>query len=625
MKLIWMILPMIALGLFGISESFAQEATSTVNSSITQQNLKEMVENWMSNPDEDDTKQRLEIMKAYYAFEETGQQLTHNQEGLVLMNQIRKMVSLQIPIEELDELRSQVQVELGLEMPFETKIFYVGANLVDCVGVGPMKCMQIREDPNSRWQNFYDSIKGFDYTEGKSYKISVKVTDIENPPADASSKKYELLEILDQKSYAKHIPYKGLCAPGFVSLGEICVLNDRCGPGIYPGKVCVVDGVKQPYLKPLHQGNAGIAASDVVCADGFKLVFKHDITPVCVQPSSVDKFVERGWYLEPPVVACTLEFAPVCGVNDKTYGNMCALNADHVTMKSKGECKNMTDNTSGIFNDALKYTSKPLVEDEQKGYAVTEIASGVYWLVGGGYQTMFLTTGQGVVAFDAPKPIGEKYLQAINEVTDEPITHMVYSHHHQDHTGAAGEIFSKDVIFIAHKDAAKLLESDNDPNRPFPTQIFEGDFNTLEIGSKTIEFHDLGEFHSKGNMLILLPDHKIAMLVDLFRPAESPYRAFGVTPDIELYLESHDVLQTFDFDVLISGHTNLLATKKHVDTNKMFTLDVLQNAKNALALSDVPIDTCTTNTIQQWEGRLGNLDAFMVDHCTAMIDYLESK
>ena len=79
---------------------------------ITQQDLRIMVDEWMTNPDEDDMQQRLEIMKAYYMFEESGQQLTQDNEGLVLMNQIRKMVSLQIPKAELDELREQVREEL---------------------------------------------------------------------------------------------------------------------------------------------------------------------------------------------------------------------------------------------------------------------------------------------------------------------------------------------------------------------------------------------------------------------------------------------------------------------------------------------------------------------------------
>ena len=129
MKLFLTIIPLIFLGIMGLQESHAEE-TAVVNPSITQQELKTMVENWMDNPDEDDTNQRLEIMKSYYAFEELGLKLTHDQEGLVLLNQIRKMVSLDMPREELDELRNQVRIELGLETPSEIKILHVDTNLV---------------------------------------------------------------------------------------------------------------------------------------------------------------------------------------------------------------------------------------------------------------------------------------------------------------------------------------------------------------------------------------------------------------------------------------------------------------------------------------------------------------
>ena len=50
------------------------------------------------------------------------------------------------------------------------------------------------------WSYFYRSIDGFSFVEGNSYKISVKVTDVEDPPVDGSSKKYELVKILEQKS-----------------------------------------------------------------------------------------------------------------------------------------------------------------------------------------------------------------------------------------------------------------------------------------------------------------------------------------------------------------------------------------------------------------------------------------
>src|SRR5687767_1736884 len=63
--------------------------------------------------------------------------------------------------------------------------------------------------------------------------------------------------------------------------------------------------------------------------------------------------------------------------------------------------------SQGVFANALTYTSQPISIDQQKGYSVFEIADGTYWVVGSGYQTMFLTTGQGVIAVDAPQPMGD--------------------------------------------------------------------------------------------------------------------------------------------------------------------------------------------------------------------------
>ena len=101
----------------------------------------------------------------------------------------------------------------------------------------------------------------------------------------------------------------------------------------------MMDEIEQPYLRPLQQGNAGIAARDVICAEPLQLVFKYDRSPACVKTESISKLENRGWNTTPPVVACTLEYSPVCGVNEKTYGNMCMLNSEHVAMKHMGECK----------------------------------------------------------------------------------------------------------------------------------------------------------------------------------------------------------------------------------------------------------------------------------------------
>ena len=79
----------------------------------------------------------------------------------------------------------------------EKTIFVADATVI-CSGVGLQKCLQIKENETDDWKNLYTNIEGFDYEEGYSYKLKVEITDIENPPADSSSKKYILLEVLEK-------------------------------------------------------------------------------------------------------------------------------------------------------------------------------------------------------------------------------------------------------------------------------------------------------------------------------------------------------------------------------------------------------------------------------------------
>ena len=79
---------------------------------VTQQDLRIMIDEWMQNPHEDDRNQRLQIMKAYYTFDESGQKLSDDQAGRVMYNQIVKMVSFDIPREELDQMKQEIREEL---------------------------------------------------------------------------------------------------------------------------------------------------------------------------------------------------------------------------------------------------------------------------------------------------------------------------------------------------------------------------------------------------------------------------------------------------------------------------------------------------------------------------------
>lgn len=80
----------------------------------------------------------------------------------------------------------------------QSKILIIGDHLVDCTGVGPQKCMLVKESQEEEWSYFYDKIKGFEYEPGFTYELIVSETEIENPAADASSIQYVLKEVISK-------------------------------------------------------------------------------------------------------------------------------------------------------------------------------------------------------------------------------------------------------------------------------------------------------------------------------------------------------------------------------------------------------------------------------------------
>ena len=116
----------------------------------------------------------------------------------------------------------------------------------------------------------------------------------------------------------------------------------------------------------------------------------------------------------------------------------------------------------------------PALNDQ--GYYVGRVERNLYYVTDGVYQSAFLTTPDGVVVFDAPPSIGHNLRRAVDQITaaegmPNTVTHLVYSHHHADHGGAAF-LFDGDVTRIGHEETRRLLLRDGDPARPVPEVTF---------------------------------------------------------------------------------------------------------------------------------------------------------
>lgn len=80
----------------------------------------------------------------------------------------------------------------------EELTLYVAPRKVECVGVAPTMCLQVKYSPDEEYQNFFGGIDGFFFVPGYNYELRVRTYDIPNPPADGSSIGYQLEEVVSK-------------------------------------------------------------------------------------------------------------------------------------------------------------------------------------------------------------------------------------------------------------------------------------------------------------------------------------------------------------------------------------------------------------------------------------------
>ncbi|MDQ3961413.1 MAG: MBL fold metallo-hydrolase, partial [Thermoproteota archaeon] len=211
-------------------------------------------------------------------------------------------------------------------------------------------------------------------------------------------------------------------------------------------------------------------------------------------------------------------------------------------------------------------------------YELRGIKPGVYVVSAGGYNSMFLVTQEGVVVVDAPPAIGDKISAAVSEVTDRPITHLIYSHAHKDHIGAAN--LTENVAIIAHNETARVLNERNDPGRPVPDMNFTREMN-LQIGDQVLQLLYPGPYHQQGNIFVYLPEHKVLMAVDHVVPGGVPWKHLTNTPDVPALIKSIEQALALDFDVFVPGHGQT-GTKQDVMVQQQYVADLRENAMAAL-------------------------------------------
>ena len=114
---------------------------------------------------------------------------------------------------------------------------------------------------------------------------------------------------------------------------------------------------------------------------------------------------------------------------------------------------------------------------------------------------------EGVVLVDTKVAgSGQRILDLVRTVTDQPITHILNTHTHFDHVGS-NAFFAQHVEVIAHENTAGQMKDmdefrDAGAKHGLPDRTFK-DTLTLFSGSDAIDLHYFGAAHTNGDAFIV--------------------------------------------------------------------------------------------------------------------------
>jgi glyoxylase-like metal-dependent hydrolase (beta-lactamase superfamily II) len=150
----------------------------------------------------------------------------------------------------------------------------------------------------------------------------------------------------------------------------------------------------------------------------------------------------------------------------------------------------------------------------------------LYVLTGGGGNTLALMRDDGVVLIDTKLPgWGKSILETIQSVTDKPVTMIINTHTHADHTGGNVD-FPTVTQIVAHantKANMEKMDAFKGANAKFLPNKTVTDHMSLLDGPDRIDLYYFGRGHTNGDLIVVFPEKRLAHFGDLFPSKSAPF------------------------------------------------------------------------------------------------------
>jgi len=264
---------------------------------------------------------------------------------------------------------------------------------------------------------------------------------------------------------------------------------------------------------------------------------------------------------------------------------------------------------AGALSMTLVAFQQPAQSDE-KVIQVDKIKDNLYVLKGGGGNTAVFITRTGVVVVDTKDPgWGQPILDTIKTLTDKPVTTIINTHVHGDHSSGNVE-FPPTVDVIVQENTKKYMEEPGavyglqssppenifkkNGGRGLPKRTFTNTW-TMGDGADQIDLRYFGQAHTGGDAFVIFRRHRVMHVGDTMPTRDLPIMdknnggsGLSYSSTIAKAAAADDV------ETIINGHNSTTTTTADLKLYSEFIADFVTFVQDAKKAGKTIDDVVTT-------------------------------
>ena len=183
---------------------------------------------------------------------------------------------------------------------------------------------------------------------------------------------------------------------------------------------------------------------------------------------------------------------------------------------------------------------------------VDKLADNVYLYTHNAHRSLFVVTDDGILVTDPQSSeSAPRYLEEVRKISQAPIRYVVYSHHHDDHI-SGGAVFGGEAVVVGHANVPGHLSGDS-AGSIVPVDVTFSNLMSFHLGELEVQLIYPGPSETDSNIVVLVPERKVAFMVDAIASRRLPWRTLGNADPYE-WLAALKELDELDFEILAPGH-----------------------------------------------------------------------